>query len=149
MKIYSAEGQQFLSFLSNGIRPRALHTSIAIAKAIADSLILPTSQVEDPDGLFRTMCSIDANSKLSPINELVPLDIETIISYIPKFWKVRYYTMFPRYPIECWDNDASLIKLFGLGYAIDLETVKVIRDNFVDLANTYNKVHLLINEKGE
>lgn len=144
MNVFSTVGQEFISYLGANGRGKKLSTSIAIAKCIADSLILPTSELENVDISYKSMCAIDANSKISPINEVVLLDIECISEYILKFWKVRYYTMFPRYPMSGYDKSKAILSLFGLDYAIDKNTIEIITNEFIEVAKIYNTLHLVL-----
>ena len=149
MSIYKADNGNFVEWLSRGLRPRSLYASIAIAKAIADSLIIPSSEMGDVDIAYNSLCSIDAKSKLSPINEAVVLEVDVILEYIKRFWKVRYYTMFPKFPINGFNKETGLLSLFGLDYAIDIESVKAITDNFIEVAKIYNTIHLVVDSKSE
>lgn len=142
----SSSSQSFLSYISVGGMARSLHASIAIAKALSIYTVLPSSKVDSIERHYTTMESIKIRTLLSALNELVPVDIDAILSYVPKFYMLRYTAMYPTRNIYCTKPDTAVEDMFGITYALDVTTLETIRHYCVDISKIYNGAVVFFDE---
>jgi predicted RNA binding protein with dsRBD fold (UPF0201 family) len=142
----SADSQEFITYLSNGIRPRSPHTSIAVAKAVSSRLPMPASKMENLSEYYNMSCLMEVRRLLSQLNEMVPLDTDTVLDYVRKFFMVRYYAIQPKENILCLKKESALQDFFGLSIAMDQHSIDVISENPVEITKIHNKTMQLFNE---
>jgi len=142
----SKESDEFLNNLSMGLRPRSFVTTIAISKALADSCALPTSKVDDINAIFKVSEFIRVSNLLSSINERAFIDIENILVYTLKFYEFRYMIAYPRAKIYCLNKETAVTDFFGLNKILDEEAIDIIKNNSLEITNTYNSVVCILAE---
>ena len=155
-QVLDAESTSFINFLA-GPRASKLSALIAIAKALSDSLALPSGQLQiDMVGIpldpakklneeqqtirrfFRSNHEIALKEKLSSLNEVVVLDCEKIIDYVVRLYTARYYMVYPTGMIFCIKPETAVLDFFGLGIYLGAEEVKAISENGLELTRVYN-----------
>lgn len=132
------ETQEFLNYLTIGQRPRSLIASIAIAKALSNTLAVPSGQVDNLEMYFRTTCLIDVQAKLSNLNELVLVDAVNIIEYVKKFYMARYLTLNPPRTVCCLKSDTAVEDFLGLSVALDFASLEVVKEAPLEATKIHN-----------
>lgn len=138
------DGQAIIVNLSNGGKSRSLLVSIAIGKAIASSLSMPSSGVADVEQLYKTMHLINVQNTLSEINEMVVLDTDAILSYVSKFFAVRYAMLSPSMTVFCMNSETALEDFMGISQVMDQATIAAIREKPVELTAVHNGIVKLL-----
>ena len=142
----SPESQKFISYLSNGMRPRSVLANVAIAKALADTCQIPSAPVEDVDNFYNVNLKIGVATNLNALNELVVVNAETILDDVLKFYKVRYYTTFPKKTQLCVNPDTVVADFFGISRSISPAYLEAIKQNPVELCVIYNGTRSFLDE---
>lgn len=83
-----------LDMHSVSLQDRTYTAALGVARALAYSLYLPTSEVEVPLSFFATQHLPAVNTVLSEINEHVVINIELALSLTKKLWLFRYNVVF-------------------------------------------------------
>lgn len=141
MKLFStlsSDAQRFVSYLAYGDRTRTMLASIAIGKTLSNTASLPTGEVEDIEVFYKTTVLIGLQSKLSALNELVVVDCEAVLDYARRFYLTRYRTAFPSKKIFCCNSETAVEDFMGLTLSLDSLTIKLIRENPLDLTKLHN-----------
>lgn len=76
------------------MQDRTYTTALGVARALAYSLYLPTSEVEVPLAFFATQHLPTVNGILSQINEQIVINVELAITLTKKLWLFRYNVVF-------------------------------------------------------
>lgn len=105
----SAETQEFLNFITSSNKCRTQLASIVIGKALASILSLPPTPVEDISNFYRVNLLINVQSRVSDLNELSVLDIDSVLDYVNKFYITRYYAAYPPKTIFCPSKDTAIL----------------------------------------
>lgn len=103
--------------------------NIGLANAIAIGLVLPTSEVENPDEFYIDNCFTKAREDISIINEITVVDVETVLNLIKLFWKIRYNVLYQRERIYVNSQQTNAMDFFGLGMILPLNIYQVLADN--------------------
>lgn len=69
--------------------------NIAAAKAIANSLALPTFPVDNAEEQYRDTCAQAAKNLASEISEVTVIKFSDVLEYTRQLWLARYYTLNP------------------------------------------------------
>lgn len=135
------ESQKFINTITlKGAKNKII--TLAIAKCLADSIILPPTKVENIDNYYNVNDRIATEDLVFTINEMMPIDTALVLTYIKSFMKFRYNTLYPEAYYFSNSND-GVYNLFGLAKVIDLETLEAIKENSAELiaiTNSFNKV---------
>lgn len=134
----STDSQRFVNFLASGDRSRSLLTSIAIGKALAKTVSLPTAEVDNLEQFYKSVVLIDLQTKLSTLNELAVVDVNTALDYTYRFYAVRYYSAFPKRTVFCPRNETALADFMGLSLALDPKATETISAQPMELTNLHN-----------
>lgn len=147
---------ELVNYLATANRSRKLSTSIAIGKAIADLALMPSGPLASdefnpasPRDFFRTTNELNARNNLSLVNEVVVIDIESIINYTYSFYAARYNALYPTNAIYKMIPELAILDLLGVSKSIDTATVEEIKSNPVDIMRIYNGVKELFAALGE
>lgn len=144
--LLTKETTDFLTNLGMGLRPRAKTTSIAIAKALADTLPLPSGKVDSIEFLFNSSFAIEASSDLSTLNEITPVDCSTIQDYVLRFYKTRYAIVHAPMAVFAFNPTTAVADFFGISSVIDEDTAKLIADAPTEVSRTYNGTRRFLEE---
>lgn len=134
----SAETQEFLNFITSTNRCRLQLSSIVIGKALASTLNLPGSPVEDISSFYRMNMLINVQQKISELNELTIIDIDTVLDYVYKFYMTRYYAAYPPKTIFCPCADTAILSFLGASYALDQNSMELIKAVPLEVTKLYN-----------
>lgn len=56
---------------------------------------IPTASVDDPDDYFQSSVLLGVQERLNKIFRFVNLDLDACEAYARKFWRQRYFTVYP------------------------------------------------------
>lgn len=122
---------------------RSMDFSIALGKVIADNISLPSSKVLDPKSEYMHNFKMGVYSTISPINELIIVDIDRVVSYVDAFYLARYNLVYGNKSIIISDED-QLTDFFGLNKYIDKVTLEEIKASGKKIMYYYNELSKLV-----
>jgi len=128
-----------VSYLSRSFKAKEHSTSLAMARAIGYSKVLPESKLDYAySGYFNTKYLIDVRQSLSSINEVVIIDHATIVHYAAQFYEVRCTNALNELTeIKNFFID-PITELFGISNSFSLEDLEVIKNNYADFIKVHN-----------
>ena len=135
---------KFITYLASGVRPSKLSTTLAIAKVLADTALLSSSDVENPENAYDVMCSGSVGKNLSDLNEVVVVDVENILNYTKKFWLVRLGNAYPPKRIFSPTAITCPLAAFNIYQNLSRSDLDAISDNFLEFSEIYNSLRELI-----
>ncbi len=116
--------QQSRAFIQNAhtVSPgNSEQLSIAVSRAIAWKLALPTMETIHPGVSYLEMHDDTVRKTLSILNELLIIDITTILDITKQFWSMRYAVAFPSaYAISTEANPMAAILGHGNSLSQDV-----------------------------
>lgn len=139
----------FIDYLASNLRSAKMSSSIALAKAIADELDLPatrltpnvnrgpldtsiaTSILSD----YRNRHKVSVYNKLCILNEYVPIKIEDTEDLVFRFYKGRYFVLYPQGMILC--DGRPICDFFNISMGVDNETLSIIEREYGDIVGIY------------
>ena len=131
-------GPRSVSFLNSLAGTPSELVALALGRAIAVNLNIPTAEVKSAPEFYKETTLNEARSLISQTSDLFAFDIERVKETVRVFWMVRYFAAFPQK------------KLYGAG-AIPTESVFLGYGNVISAAelifieqNT-NKLVILFN----
>lgn len=142
----SKETQSFISELLSNTANTSLLASIALAKAISDTLDLPPGKVESVVDFFRTTNSVSFNSYLNTINEFIIVDYPTVNEYVLRFYTYRYYAAYPYHVTIALNNETAIEDYFGISKTFPAEALDVIKSNAIRITDYTAKFQKLLEE---
>lgn len=132
--------QDIIVQLANNGTSRNIHTTIAISKAIADHIHLPTSKVTDAMHFYNNAIAMNVYAVISKINELVVIDCDSIKEYVCKMYLWRYRIAFdPPANILMADPETVIDDLFGFNLLFDKSMACQLKDNPSHVMRVYNR----------
>lgn len=138
------DNQEHVSYLSNNGAGKSLLASIAIGKAIANTLFLPSSEVDSLEQQYRATWLIEVNRQVSALNELFLLNVEDVQLFVYKFYAMRYAVMVPRKMVFCTNPATVLEDFIGVSQNIDQATIAVMRASPIELMKVANAVTAIL-----
>ena len=134
----SAETQEFLNFILSGNRSRSQLASIVIGKALADAQALPSAPVDDIADFYRLNVFIGLQSKVSDLNELSVIDVDSVLDYTARFYTTRYFAAYPKKTIFCPSQETAILDFMGTSYALDQSSMELIKAAPLEVTKLYN-----------
>ena len=118
--------------------------SIAVARAIAWKLALPTMETSAPSVFYLESHDTAVRETLSRLNEMLVVDIPAILELTKQFWSMRYVIAFP--PAYAIGTEADPMATL-LGYSNSLsqdtiETMKFNTDTLLPWVNGFTRVFI-------
>lgn len=123
--------------------------SIGVAKALANQLSIPSTQVSNPSDYFLQTNYALVRQAVSLINELCVLDLNRVQELTKLFWTVRYNIVYPRRKIFVSNQNSAESFFFGYGSLVPKNDAETIRQNVPILVNIFNGVAQAIFEVSE
>jgi hypothetical protein len=142
----SARVQDDYNSIASSGNSRSPIMSIVIAKILADQENLPSSGVEDIRSYYNTTISIPVTQRLSKLNELLQLDIDTIQDNIYKFYCLRYSFMNPAKAVYCINSETVIEDFFGISTYLGQATLDILKKNPMLVTELYKRTSNLLNE---
>lgn len=140
----SSGQQDELSYLNANGRNKSYLTSIAVGRILANRLPLPSSMVENFEHFYRTTYQIEVTRNISKINEILLLDVETVQTYVLKFFKLRYVLMNPANNVYCVNPETALQDFLGISQQLDSVTVQEIKSSPKELMKINNFINSIV-----
>lgn len=144
----SSKSQTLISEITAGNKSRALPVSIALARLIANKLALPTSEVECIDNFFNTQHSVVVQARLSILNDIILLDLTTVLDLIKRFYAFRYLQISsPKHVLL--KPDSAVLDFFRITRSFDIATLEAIQNNATLITELTTRFIDLIDELKE
>lgn len=135
----------FVNSLASSGKSRNTQFSMAIAKAVADTQPMPTSQVEELDTYYTQTVMYPTSIIISKINEVVIIDTANVEQFARLFFKARYRMLYPTgYMLDCEDGDNAKLNFLGIGSILTHEMLQCLKENFNRVVEVYNGISGLI-----
>jgi hypothetical protein len=134
----SAETQEFLNFIISGNRSRSQLASIVIGKALASTLNLPATPVDDIAEFYRLNVFIGLQTKVSDLNELSVIDVDAVLDYTARFYTTRYFAAYPKKTIFCPSQETAVLDFLGASYSLDQASMELIKASPLEVTKLYN-----------
>jgi hypothetical protein len=127
------------------IEDRKKILALAVSIAVARTMQIPTSIVENVNQYFNSTLINEVNSKVYKINEQIVFDTDLAISNCRAYWMVRYYTVYPDSLEVIVSEDFDFYcKLAGVDKFIPVDQYKYANDNKLVLSQIVNKLKNII-----
>ena len=137
--------KKFVSSIMNLNDGKSERVSVALAKVIADKLLLPNEKVDDIDYYFSLTHLDQTTTILNHINELFSIDYSWISKLVTNFYKQRYHTVFPPETYFISNKENAFIDFMNINKTIDDNIKIIISANFSDLNILLNGFSKLVN----
>lgn len=145
--------QNFVTYLKSKNRASKNYVMATIAKAIADQLELPSGRLMDigdevnTDTTVRNYQNINnyyamnhriaVEKMVSYLNELVILDVVTLLQYVNTFYNSRYNLVYPNSTMCCLTSEHMPFVFFGLTN-YNLALIGELQANWTEVVSVYN-----------
>lgn len=128
-----------------GTLKASTETNVAVAKAIAAFLPLPTFVVDNPAAQYKDTCSLTAANLVSDISEVTVINYREVLERTRELWLARYYTLNPLEHNYAKDGDPMACFL-GINHVLSTEVCKVVWDGGTELITKINGFAQIIRE---
>lgn len=136
----SQGSQQFVGKLQAGPT-----VNVAVARAVAAILPLPTFAVENPEAQYKDTCAEAVNLLVSDIGEVTVLNFGEVVDLTRQLWLARYFTLNPLEHNYGKDGDAMAC-FMGFSHVISPAICKVVWDAGIELVSTVNGFAKVVRE---
>ncbi len=143
---FSKDAQDHILYFTNEGRGKAAVSTVAISRAIANRLSMPSGEVENIDNYFRTFLQIDTLRQVSRLNEMFLVEVQEVMEFVAKFYKLRYAVLFPRKNVYCTNSVTALQDFIGISQYLDQATVELIQKNPTELMRVNNALQAIMND---
>lgn len=140
------DSQSFITELTALNASRGLCGTLALARALTFCSPLPASPVEDVDGFFRTHVQLSIENTLNTINELMIVDVKSVMEYALKFYKMRYFSAHPTCSVFSFNTATAIEDFFSISRSVDAAALEVIKAEAEKVSIYLNKFLTLIEE---
>lgn len=141
----SADSQNFLNTVLSSGSNRSDIFELALGKALANELNLPSSKCEDIENYFNMNVKLFMLEKIDVLNEFCPICVDKVCEDAKRFYFIRYYNVYPnsylfinnQYPIAC---------LFEMTKFFSNEAIDLIAKKASDFNIYFNRLNQLLCE---
>ena len=144
----SSDSKQFLQNISSTSNNNQEVVLMAISKAVANELALPSSQVENPTEFYLNTVYTAVRNLISTINEMIVFDLNRAQEVIKTFWLVRYNILYPRKKLFLTNSVISESHFFGFSSLLSPTDATFIQQNTNLLLVVCNGFSQMISEIG-
>lgn len=141
----SQQSQMYLGFIISNQVSRSKAISLVVARILASDLQLP-EECADCGMFYNTQHRISVEHKLNRLNNLVILDVQTVLDYTKKFYQFRYESMYPSAHFLAVSKESAVLDFFKISKIFDCETIKVIEENYVTINEGNMRFKQIISE---
>lgn len=142
----SSISQNFIASLALNNKSRTIAVSIALSRVLSDRFSMPSVPVENVVLYFKTQNQLELDSMVSQLNELVALDISTVINYTIKFYQYRYHSVYPTFNIIALNKETAIVDFFNISKYFDKGAIEVIQDGPLYITEVANKFRDVLSE---
>lgn len=126
--IFTKETQGFIeSVLSSGSSYSLVFT-LAVARAIANQVSLPTSRVEEYENFYNTTNRLSVMDKVNILNELFVVNFPLVEEYVKKFCMQRYTVLYPNEFLIVKDDKSGILDCFSIRRFFSEEALKTMQE---------------------
>ena len=119
-------------------------TCLALAKAIANTLALPTFEVANKNTHYIEKCATQARDFLSDVNEMCVFNTRQLEEMIKEMWMLRYSCAYP--PKFITGATSPVFAFMGVHTALSKDTQESITALTGDITGLLNGFTLLLEE---
>lgn len=112
-------------------------TNLAIAKAIANRVDIPTSRVQSPKACYIDTVMAQVRCIVSDLSDCITFDAQLVAEYVCVFWTARYSMAFPPLIVFTGVEDSESY-FMGYGNIIAPKEISLMRNNSECLTNMLN-----------
>lgn len=142
----SGDSKAFLQNLPLVTKSNQEITAMALSKAIANELQLPSSPVESASDFYLQTVYLQVRDAVSTLNELVVVDLNRVQELVKTFWLVRYNVLFPRKKLFLTNAVVSESHFFGFSSFLSPDDAVFIQNNTITLLQVCNGFSQIISE---
>lgn len=142
----SAQSQDFVSMMTQGAKSRTLQSSLALAKVLSTNLCVPSAPVDDIAQYFRTQCQIDVEATVNCVNEIMVVDVKTVMDFVGKFYRLRYCMAHPSCHVFAFSKETAVEDFFGITREFDVASLTAIKEAPSDLSAYVNHFKKMVEE---
>lgn len=142
----SNDSKAFLQNLPLVTKSNQEITVMALAKAVANELPLPSSPVESVSDFYLQTVYASVRDAVSVLNELVVVDLNRAQELVKTFWLVRYNVLFPRKKLFLTNAIVSESHFFGFSSFLSPDDAIFIQANTITLLQVCNGFSQMISE---
>lgn len=118
-----------------------LSISYALSIVLAQTAVLPTSEVEDAQSFYASNVAVSVLQRAAAFNEEIVVDIDLVEQVTRAYWYTRYYSAYPTHPIPILGDDGpALLKLVGASHYLDPKTLEFFGTDIEKTISLINKV---------
>lgn len=126
----TSKSQMYLSALTSSNRSRSKEVSIAIARIVSNRFSIPVG-VQDITAYYNTQVRLELEAMVNSLNNLVVLDIQSILDYSAKFYNFRYLSACPSVHILAVNNQTAVVDFFSISRIFDEAFLKILSEHAV------------------
>ena len=142
----SSENRDFITQVNNSGNGRHLLTSLAIAKAIADSLPMIGSKQDDIKHTYRLTHEMNTAGIISRINEMMLVDCDVISELVRNLYIWRYRVAFDPVVVICTSAETAIEDFFSTQQFVDRNTLAELKKDPAVAMRFYNNTRRLVAE---
>ena len=131
--------------LTNSGESRSTLVSICVAKAIADTLVIPQAVQDGIANYYNRINAIPVLRILSIINEQTLLDSDKVSGLIKSFYTYRYQLAHAPGPVLL-GNEHVILDFFGITNILSINDIEVIQTDSIKTMKYYNGFLNLVRE---
>lgn len=137
--------QQFINELSGNNSSRSTIVSLAIARLMSRKLPIPSSETELMS-FFNLQVRLDLEKQLSDLNEVVAIDIQTIVDFTIKFYQFRYENVYPTKTLMAFKPETAVLDIFKITKFFDKEVLEAISSDCEKLSRYILEFNIIMDE---
>lgn len=142
----SQDAQKDYTALQSTGQSKSLLMSVLLAKSLADRETIPSGKVDDLQDYFRTTCLISVTSKLSKFNEILSVDVDSVLDITYRFYQLRYSNTFPILAISCYNKDTVVEDFFNISKFISRTAIDTIQQDPPKATIYYKAINSILND---
>lgn len=145
LSLLSEASRSFLNTVRSGSKEQNAVIAAAVAKAISDSIQIPTSAVDNFTEYFTAQIEGVAKEAIGKVNEVNLIDTRLTLEYVRNLTNIRYRLVYPQDKIFAAQS-CAFATFFGVGTLISKEFDEIIDKNVLELVRLYNGFTIVLKE---
>lgn len=142
----SPDVSKFLLGLNSAGTSRTKESSISLAKAIANSLAIPSGKVDDFRSFYNSNYKLNVLGTISSVNEITVIDTVTVEDYVIRFLETKYNVAYGESQTLAMKKESAIEDFFGITKSIPCDVIEVIKADPMALTVLVNGFSLVVNE---
>lgn len=145
LSLLSEASRSFLNTVRSGSKEQNSVIAAAVAKAISDSIQIPTSAVDNFTEYFTAQIEGSAKEMIGKVNEINLIDTRLTLEYVRNLTNIRYRLVYPQDKIFTAQS-CEFATFFGVGTLVSREFDSLIEKNVNELVRLYNGFTVVLKE---